>query len=86
MFIPIRTDTPLRRTPYMNYALIVANVLVFIAQQMVLRGPRLEALLLDPERARALGEAARTAASEKFSAEAMARNTLRVFESVSRKT
>lgn len=45
-------------------------------------GEAIEALLLDPERARALGEAARTAASEKFSAEAMANNTLRVFETV----
>ena len=45
-------------------------------------GEAIEALLLDPVRARALGEAARTAASEKFSAEAMARNTLRVFETV----
>jgi len=26
MIIPIRTDSPLRRTPYMNYALIAANV------------------------------------------------------------
>ena len=25
MFIPVRTDTPLRRTPYMNYALILAK-------------------------------------------------------------
>lgn len=30
MFIPIRTDSPLRRTPYMNWALIIANVLVFL--------------------------------------------------------
>jgi membrane associated rhomboid family serine protease len=30
MFIPIRTDSPLRRTPYMNWALILANVAVFI--------------------------------------------------------
>ena len=42
----------------------------------------LEALLLDPARARALGEAGRRAVSEKFSAEAMARATLQVFESV----
>jgi glycosyltransferase involved in cell wall biosynthesis len=45
-------------------------------------GEAIEALLLDPDRARALGEAARVAASEKFSAEAMARNTLQVFETV----
>lgn len=46
-------------------------------------GEAIEALLLDPERARALGEAARIAASEKFSAEVMAHNTLKVFEAVS---
>ena len=33
MFFPIRTDSPLRHTPYMNWALIAANVLVFLAQQ-----------------------------------------------------
>lgn len=30
MFLPIRTDRPLRRTPSVNYALIATNVLVFI--------------------------------------------------------
>jgi membrane associated rhomboid family serine protease len=29
--IPLRTDSPLRSTPYMNYALILANVLVYAA-------------------------------------------------------
>src|SRR5687767_12800571 len=33
MFFPIRTDSPLRHTPYMNWALIAANVVVFIVQQ-----------------------------------------------------
>ena len=33
MFFPIRTDSPLRHTPYMNWALIAANVVVFIIQQ-----------------------------------------------------
>ena len=42
----------------------------------------LEQLLLNPERARALGEAGRQAVSEKFSADAMARATLRVLESI----
>jgi len=42
----------------------------------------LEDLLLNPESARALGEAGRRAVTEKFSAEAMARATLRVFEAV----
>jgi membrane associated rhomboid family serine protease len=32
MIIPLRTDSPLRRTPYMNWALIAANFAVFIAQ------------------------------------------------------
>jgi glycosyltransferase involved in cell wall biosynthesis len=45
-------------------------------------GEAIEALLLDPERLRALGNAARQAAVEKFSAEVMARNTLQVFRSV----
>jgi membrane associated rhomboid family serine protease len=30
MFIPLRTDSPLRTTPYMNWGLIAANVLVFL--------------------------------------------------------
>ena len=29
MFIPIRSDRPLRSTPYVNYALIAINVVVF---------------------------------------------------------
>jgi membrane associated rhomboid family serine protease len=32
MFIPIRNDSPLRRSPYMNWALIAANVVMFIIQ------------------------------------------------------
>ena len=32
MFIPIRNDSPLRRTPYMNWALIAANVVMYIIQ------------------------------------------------------
>jgi membrane associated rhomboid family serine protease len=48
MFIPIRTDTPLRRTPYMNYALILANLLAFIAQQMIHPRTRIEPFLLNP--------------------------------------
>lgn len=42
----------------------------------------LEELLLDPARARAMGEAGRRAVAEKFSAEAMAQATLQVFEAV----
>ena len=32
MVFPIRTDSPLRRTPYVNWALILANVFVYICQ------------------------------------------------------
>jgi len=42
----------------------------------------LEVLLLDPERARALGAAGRKAVRESFNAEAMARQTLGIFERV----
>ncbi len=31
--IPLRTDSPLRHTPYMNWALIAINVVVFLFQQ-----------------------------------------------------
>src|SRR5687767_1356338 len=33
MLFPIRTDSPLRSTPYMNWAIIAANLLAFVAQQ-----------------------------------------------------
>jgi glycosyltransferase involved in cell wall biosynthesis len=42
----------------------------------------IEDLLLKPERARALGQSGRRAVGEKFSAEAMARETVKVFEGV----
>jgi membrane associated rhomboid family serine protease len=32
MIIPLRTDSPLRRTPYMNWALIAANFAVFFVE------------------------------------------------------
>ena len=35
MLFPIRTDSPLRSTPYMNWALIALNALAFAAQQAV---------------------------------------------------
>src|SRR5271170_7234061 len=38
MFIPIRTDSPLRSTPWMNWLLILANTVIFIAQQNVRGG------------------------------------------------
>src|SRR6478672_10300595 len=37
MFIPLRTDASLRTTPYMNWALIVANVLIWVAQEVFSR-------------------------------------------------
>ena len=35
MLFPIRTDSPLRSTPYMNWAIIAANVIAFGVQQVV---------------------------------------------------
>ena len=35
MIFPIRTDSPLRGTPYMNWAIIAANVVAFLAQHTV---------------------------------------------------
>jgi membrane associated rhomboid family serine protease len=40
MIIPLRTDSRLYSTPYMNWVLIGVNVLVFIAQQTVWGGDR----------------------------------------------
>ena len=48
MFIPIRTDSPLRRTPYMNWALMAANVLMFAVQQRPSWAQRITSLALDP--------------------------------------
>src|SRR5687768_13477260 len=33
MLLPLRTDSPLRTTPYMNWALIVANIAIFVVQK-----------------------------------------------------
>jgi membrane associated rhomboid family serine protease len=35
VFLPLRTDSPLRSTPYMNWLLIVANLLMFAAEAFV---------------------------------------------------
>ena len=35
MLFPIRTDSPLRSTPYMNWAIVAANVIVFVVQAAV---------------------------------------------------
>ena len=48
MFIPIRTDTPLKRTPYMNYAIIAANVVVYAIQKTVMPRELLQQLMLQP--------------------------------------
>ena len=34
MLLPLRTDSPLRTTPYMNWAIIAANVAMFVAQKL----------------------------------------------------
>jgi membrane associated rhomboid family serine protease len=34
MLLPLRTDSPLRTTPYMNWAIIAANVAMFVAQKV----------------------------------------------------
>jgi membrane associated rhomboid family serine protease len=34
MIIPLRTDSPLRNTPYMNWALIAASVIVFLVERV----------------------------------------------------
>jgi membrane associated rhomboid family serine protease len=34
MLLPLRTDSPLRTTPYMNWAIIAANVIVFALQKI----------------------------------------------------
>jgi membrane associated rhomboid family serine protease len=48
MFIPLRTDSPLRTTPYMNWALIAGNTVAFIIQLHFQRDGRDEAWMLDP--------------------------------------
>jgi membrane associated rhomboid family serine protease len=48
MIIPLRTDSPLRRTPYVNLGLIFLNIAAFIAQ---IRFPWMtDHLTLDPDR------------------------------------
>lgn len=47
MFIPIRTDVPLRRTPWMNWLLIALNVICYIAQRYA-GDEAIRPLLLNP--------------------------------------
>src|SRR4051812_17963950 len=42
MFIPIRTDSPLRVTPYMNWAIILLNIAAYVAQNTI---PSFETIL-----------------------------------------
>jgi membrane associated rhomboid family serine protease len=49
MLLPIRTDSPLRTTPYMNWAIIAANVVMFVVQTQ-LGEARERGLLLFPTR------------------------------------
>lgn len=56
IFIPIRTDTPLRRTPRVNYGLIALNVLAYVALDLLGSSPGASGLgdwkrlgLLDPQ-------------------------------------
>jgi membrane associated rhomboid family serine protease len=39
MLLPITTDTPIRRTPWVNYGLIVANILVFLGPYLLPGSP-----------------------------------------------
>jgi membrane associated rhomboid family serine protease len=52
--IPIRTDAPLRTTPYVNWAIIAVNVVVFLGQTAATRGEShfFDHLVLDPFRPR----------------------------------
>jgi membrane associated rhomboid family serine protease len=46
--IPIRTDTPVRSTPYMNWVLVAANVVCYALQESLFRGNKVSPLLLNP--------------------------------------
>jgi len=48
MLLPIRTDRRLHRTPWVNYALIVVNIVVFVITKDMLDKPAIEPLILTP--------------------------------------
>jgi membrane associated rhomboid family serine protease len=48
MFFPIRTDRRLHRTPWVNYALIAVNIVVFVITKDMLDKPVIEPLILTP--------------------------------------
>ncbi|MBC8107285.1 MAG: rhomboid family intramembrane serine protease, partial [Anaerolineae bacterium] len=52
MLFPIRTDVPLRITPWMNWALILLNVLMFIVQSTDQGSAWTRTLHLDPRNAK----------------------------------
>jgi len=47
MIIPIRTQSPIHRAPYVNFALIAANMLVFLVLDEKLVGPAVKAIKED---------------------------------------
>ena len=51
MLFPIRTDSPIKRTPWVNYALIAVNVLVFLASYDLNTQPEPQTGFIDPLRA-----------------------------------
>jgi membrane associated rhomboid family serine protease len=48
MLLPIRTDRRLHRTPWVNYALIAVNLVVFVITKDMLDKPAVDALVLTP--------------------------------------
>lgn len=50
MLFPIRTDSPIRRTPWVNYGIIAANVLVFLASYDLHPQAQSAARVVDPIR------------------------------------
>ncbi len=53
MFLPIRTDRRLRRTPWINFGLIASNVVIYLITREW-DSPGLERLILDPAEPRAI--------------------------------
>lgn len=49
MFLPIRTDAPIRHQPWMNWLLIFGNVVAFVAQRNLWPAGQTPTLMLDPD-------------------------------------
>ncbi len=47
LILPIRTESPIRRTPAVNYALVVINIAIFVAGWVGAGGPMLRTFLED---------------------------------------